>query len=198
MSVSFPLRRASGAEMLFEEGGSALVGGLGRRLVVMLAAGPREGVVDAGIGMDRHLGVLAERRLDLRLRLGRAELVLLGDVEHERSTDLARLIERLLDADAIVTDIAIGVAARRHEIGELAAEAIADGADLAGAGGKAAQMRQARLEIGDALGFVETLIELEGARPFRLGLVRDLDAGLLPPEEIGTERGITLRGEVVG
>ncbi len=148
--------------------------------------------------MDRHLGVLAEHRLDLRLRLGRAELVLLGDVEHERSGELARFIQRLVDADAIIADIAIGVAARRHEIGELAAEAVADGAGLAGAGGEAAQMRQARLEIVDALGLVEALVELEGARPFRLGLVGELDAGLLPPEEIGAERDVALRGETVG
>ncbi len=91
-----------------------------------------------------------------------------------------------------------GVAARRHEVGELAAEAVADRAGLAGAGGQAAQMRQARLEIVDALGLVEALVELEGARPFRLGLVGELDAGLLPPEEIGTERDVALRGETVG
>src|ERR1700687_3052758 len=87
------LRRASGAEMLLEESAGSLVGGLGRRCVVMVAAGPRKGVGDAGIGVDRHLRVLADHLLDLRLRLRRTDLVLFGDVEHERSPDLARLIE---------------------------------------------------------------------------------------------------------
>ena len=59
-------------------------------------------------------------------------------------------------------------------------------------------MRQRRLQIVDTLRLVEALIELEGARPFLFCLVGDLDAGLLPPEEIGAQRGIALRGEAVG
>src|SRR5258708_21825662 len=132
--------------MLLEEGRRALIGAGRRRLVVVLAADPREGVIDAGIGMEGHLGIVAERRLDLGLRIGRAELILLGDMEHERARDLAGLAERLLDADAVIADIAIGIAARRHEIGELAAETVTDGADLAAASGQAAQMRERRLE----------------------------------------------------
>jgi hypothetical protein len=59
-------------------------------------------------------------------------------------------------------------------------------------------MREACLEIVHALDLVETLIELERACPFRLGLVGELDAGLLPPEEIGTKCDVALRRETVG
>ncbi len=112
--------------------------------------------------------------------------------------DARRLVERLVDADAVIADIALGIAARRHQEGELAAEAVADRADLAGAGGVTAQIGQGHLQIGDALGLVESLIELEGALPFRLALVGELDPRRLAPEEVGTERGVALRGEAVG
>jgi hypothetical protein len=184
--------------MLLEEFGGASVGALRRRLVVMLSADPREGVADAGIGVDRHLGILAEHRDDRLLRLGRAELVLLGDMKQERPCDPGRLVERLIDADAVIADIAIGLAARRHQEGELAAEAIADRAELAAAGLVLAQIGEGDLEIGDALALVETLIELEGALPLVLGLIGELDARRLAPEEVGAERDITLRGEAVG
>ena len=119
--------------MRLEEFGGAAVGRLGRRLVVMLAADPGESMIHAGVAVEHDERVLAETVLDLRLRLRRAELVLLGDVQHQRLADPRGLAERLLDADAVIADIAIGIAARRHEIGELAAETVADRADLAGA-----------------------------------------------------------------
>src|SRR5882724_399605 len=106
MSSSFRWRRYSGAEMLLEKIGGAPVCALRRRLVVMLAADPREGVVDAGIGVNRHRLVLAEHRNDRLLRLGRAVLVLLGDVEQQRMGDPRRLVERLVDADAVIADVA--------------------------------------------------------------------------------------------
>src|SRR5438128_2580652 len=105
MASSFRLRRRSGAEMLLEEFGAASVSTLRRRLVVMLSADPREGVADAGIEMDRHLGIAAEHGADRLLRLRRAVLVLLGDVEQQRMGDPRRLVERLVDADAVIADI---------------------------------------------------------------------------------------------
>src|SRR5258707_754989 len=61
-----------------------------------------------------------------------------------------RFVGGLLDADPIIPNIASGAPARRQEVGEVAAEAVADRAALAGAGGQAAQMRQARLPHGAA------------------------------------------------
>ena len=107
----------------------------------------------------------AEAVGDLGLRLGRTELVLAGDVQQQRLGDRAGLAERLLDADAVIADIGIGVGARRHEIGELAAEAVADGADLAVALRQARRCSRLAIRSLDALGLVEALIELEGALP---------------------------------
>src|ERR1700722_11353023 len=91
----------------------------------MRAADAGEGVVAIGIVVNRDVGVALEARLDRRLRRGRHELVLAGDVQQQRLFDALRFAQHVLDADAVIADAAIGVAARRHEIGELAAEAIA-------------------------------------------------------------------------
>src|SRR3546814_8367687 len=60
-----------------------------------------------------------------------------------------------------------------------------------------AQRGKGFLHVRDALVDVEEAEQLEGAVPFRLGLVGDVDAGLDAPEEIGTEREKTLLGERV-
>src|SRR5207244_2892753 len=97
------------AEMLGEELGRPPVGEVGRRLVVVPAADPGEGVVDTGIGVKGDVAVAAEAGVDLGLGLGRAELVLGSDVEQQRLGDRRRLAQRLLDADAVVADAGVGV-----------------------------------------------------------------------------------------
>src|SRR3546814_10931492 len=77
--------------------------------------------------------------------------------------------------------------ARRHEIGKLAAEAVADAAGLAVAGLVATELGEGRLQVGDALVDVEQAEELEGAVPLRLGLVGAVDARLHAPEEVGAD-----------
>jgi hypothetical protein len=132
--------------------------------------------------MDRDVAVARQRLADLGLRLLGHELILGRDVHEQWLGDGARLAEVVVDADAIVADIAIGVRSGRHQIGELTAEAVADAAGLAGAFRQPAQMVEAGDQVLDALGHVEALEELEGPLPLRVRLVGDLDARLLPPE----------------
>lgn len=145
-------------------------------------------------GRRRHAG---QRRLDLILRRRRHELVLGGDVAEIGPGDRGRLAERAFDADAVVADVAIGIRARRHQIGELAAEAESHRADAAGASGIFAQRLQAGDQVGDALGLVKALVEREGLGPFGLGLVGDLDPRLLAPEEIGAHGDVALLRKAV-
>src|SRR5689334_17344389 len=157
-----PWFRHSALEVGGEKPGRTLVREIGRLLIVMLAADPGEGVVDAGIAVDgcrRHLG---QGVLDFLLRFRRRELVLFSDVQQQRLGDRGGFPDILLDADAVITDRGIDIASRRHEIGELAAQAETDGADLAGAAGEAAQGIGRGDQVLDALGLAEALVEFEG------------------------------------
>src|SRR5262249_25475139 len=111
----------------------------GRRLVKTGALGRGEGVVAAGIEIELDVGPVREGGLDLRARLRRSKPIELGEVEDHRALDIARFGEIRLDADAVLADGAIDIGARADEIGELAAKAEAERADLAGAFGPAAQ-----------------------------------------------------------
>jgi hypothetical protein len=52
-------------------------------------------------------------------------------VQHHRTLDPRGDVELLVDCDAVIADRAIDAGMRRREIGKLAAEAEAEGADLA-------------------------------------------------------------------
>src|SRR5215472_5832353 len=185
-------------QILLEEVRSPLVREVSGFLVVVLAADAGEGVIHAGIAVNGDVRVALERVLDLGLRRRRTELVLLGDVEHQRLLDRFGLVERALDADSVVADGSVCVGTRRHQIGELAAEAVADRADLARAGRELPQMRERRREVIDALRLVEALVKRERLLPLGIGLIGDLDAGLLAPEQVGAEHDIALPREAVG
>src|SRR5439155_24882405 len=103
------------AEMGAQEGGAAVVGELGRRRIVVLAADTGEGVVDAGIDMHGRGRDARQGLLDLLLRLRRHELVLLGEVAEIRLGDRRRLADRRLDGDAVIADIGVGFGARRPQ-----------------------------------------------------------------------------------
>src|SRR5690349_5737804 len=75
---------------------------VGRLLVKMLAADAREGVIAFGVGVDRHALNTLQAFDDLRLCDRRNELILAGDVEHQRFLDLVLLGEVTVDIDAVV------------------------------------------------------------------------------------------------
>ena len=111
----------------------SLFGGVGRCLVVVLTAVAGERMTLAGVCMDRDERVAAESRRHLRLGVFRHEFVLFGDVEQERLPDVSGFAQHGRDIHAVVADGAIGIGARRRQVGEKTAQAIPDCADLAAA-----------------------------------------------------------------
>src|SRR5690606_6006011 len=101
MARAFMSGLPGSVQLLFEEGGGAPVGEGGCRLVPMLAAAAREGVVDARIRVQCHHGIALEAAGDLRPGLIGAELVGLGHMEHQRLGDRRRLVQQPLDADRV-------------------------------------------------------------------------------------------------
>jgi hypothetical protein len=89
-------------------------------------------MVDAGIHVHLDAIAAAQRCGDARLRVRRAEAVLGGDLQHEPAAHAGRLVERVLDPDAVIADRGRHVRQpARGQIGELAAQAEAEHAGLA-------------------------------------------------------------------
>ena len=167
--------------------------------VVVLAARPGEGVVAARVGEELDLRVVLQRGDDQLLGLLRHELVLLGDVQHQRVGQLVGLAEVLLDADAVVAD-----RWRRRRCGSAVRKAsrpprqkpTAPTLPLQPASSRTWAM-VAAMSLTPSVD-VEGVEELERPLPLGLGLVGDVDARLDAPEEVGADGEVALRGEVVG
>src|SRR5690606_16860010 len=89
--------------------------------------------------------------------------------------------------DAVVADVAIGVTPRRGEIGEQTAEAVARGADLAGARVERARVGDRRADVFDRTVDLHLLPGLERTVAVALGLRVENDAGRDAPIEVGTD-----------
>src|SRR5205085_4092173 len=133
-----------------------------------------------------------------RLRFRGAELVSARDVQHERRAYVRSLVERGVNADAVVADRAVWIETCGEQVCELPAEAVADRACATVARRVRAQELEARRRVLDGLRFVESFIELEGALPVFFGLVRQLHIRLLPPEEVWADDDEAARGVPVG
>src|SRR5215217_8400398 len=121
------------AQVRFEEVERALVRQRRRGFVIVLAAMTGEGVVLALVVMDGDLGVAVEGGVDGGLGLGRHEAILCGDMHQQSVLDVGGFAQQAVDADAVVGDGGVDVGAGRGQVGDLAAQAVAHGADLAGA-----------------------------------------------------------------
>ena len=165
-------------------------------LVVVRAAGAGEGVVQARIHVQLHAGLAAQRRQDALARLGRTEAVALGDVQHQPAAQPGRFLQAVLDADAVVAHGHVHVAAAGRQIGQLAAQAVAQRAHAALELGQRAQ-RHRRTDVAHAQILVEALVQREGARHV-VRTVGQFDAGLLPPEQIRRQHHITFLGQPLG
>src|SRR5438552_16494123 len=100
-----------------------------RRLVVGRPLRAVEAVAGAGIDEDLDLLAAGEGGADLGYR--RLADMRVGAAEMQLQWHLDRFVEILVDAAAIVADRAIDARARRRQVGQPAAEAEAQRADLA-------------------------------------------------------------------
>src|ERR1044071_4291244 len=122
--------------------------------------------------------------MNLRLRFGRAKLVLAADVQQQRAVQVLRFAERFLDADAVITNRAIRLVAHRQEIREIPAHTKAERAGAAAARRMLSQKLEGRGGVFHGLCFIDLLVKLDGSLPV-VACVSELDAGLDTPEQIG-------------
>src|SRR5262249_11158328 len=94
------------------------------------------------------------------------------------------LADVMLDVGAVVGGSAIEIGAAAHEIAELAAKAVADRADLAIALRQALEKGPGILHVADREVVVEVVIEVERLLHVIGVAVAELEAGLLPPEQV--------------
>ena len=125
--------------------------------------------------------------LDEIVHLGLHPAILHRHVQHERPMEVLRFLDPVLDVRAVVGDRAIDVRAAAHQVAELAAEAVADRADLAVALRKLLQIVPDVLHVADAEVVVELVVEIERLLHVIGILVGQFDARLLPPEQIRHE-----------
>ena len=121
----------SDGKMTLEEIDGQRQRAVGLRLRVGLAAVAREGVVGAGIFVDGDQRIGRQPPLQQIVDLRLHPAVLHRHVQHERPVQVLRLADAVLDIGAVIGDRAVDVGAAAHQVAELAAEAVADRADLA-------------------------------------------------------------------
>src|SRR5262245_24468292 len=103
----------------------------------------------------------------------------------------------MLDVGAVIGDRAIDVGATAHEVAELATEAVANRTDLAVAFLQAREKTPGVFHVADREVVVEIVIEIEGLGDVLGIVVAELDARLLPPEQIGDEAHKACFGKLV-
>ncbi len=99
-----------------------------------------KGVVDTSVAVDGDARMSGERLDDFRLRFFGDELVLFSDMKHGRGRDLWRLMQKFIEADAVIAHVTVGVGTACHEIDELAAQTEAHRANAPGAAFDIAQI----------------------------------------------------------
>src|SRR6185369_2645514 len=130
--------------------------------------------------------------MNLRLRFGRAKLVLPTNVQQQRVTQVLRFVETFLDTDAVITDRAIRLVAHRQEIREIPAHTKAERAGAAAARRMLSQKLERRGGVFHRLCLIDLLVKLDGSFPV-VAFVSELDAGLYAPEQIGNQRDKPMR-----
>ena len=90
--------------MGFEEIARALVCQCRAFFIVMSAFRAGEGMIIFGVVMQGHLRMVIETGMHGGLGLWRDELVLAGNVQHERVGDIGGFVEPVRDRHTIITD----------------------------------------------------------------------------------------------
>ena len=117
-------------QVLVQEVECAAIGQFGVFGVIVCAAGTRERMIPFCIMMNCDKSMPGKRVHDLTLGLRRHELILAGDVQHQRMRNGRGFIQKGLNVHAIKPHTGISVGAAGGEIGELAAQAVSHGANL--------------------------------------------------------------------
>ena len=152
----------------------------------------------AGAGIEVHLGRTGgghplPDQLDL---VGRHVRVVLGEMQKERAAELAGLVEMLVDLHAVVAHRCTDLVPDARQVGELAAEAEAHHANLAGAFLPSCEGGDGVLEISGELVGVEARAQGLGLGAALVG-VGEIRSWLLPPIDVGGQDGEAVGGVAV-
>src|SRR4051812_29491360 len=98
-----------------------------------------------------------------------------------------RFTNTMFNIGAVISHRTIDIGAATHQIAELTPETVADRADLAVALWQLLQVGPRVLHIAYREVVVEVVVQIEGLLDVVRILVGELNAGLLPPEEIRYE-----------
>ena len=186
------------SQVLFEEVHGERQRPIGLRLGVGLAAVTGKGVVGAGIFVDGHQRIGRQAPLQHVVDLGLHPAILHRHVQNERTMEILRLDDAVLDVGAVIGHRAVDVGPTAHQVAELAAEAVANRADLAVAHRNFLEAMPSVLHIADAEVVVELVIEIERLLHMVGVRVGEFNAWLLPPEQVGDETHEARFGELVG
>src|ERR1700734_711433 len=154
---------------------------------------PREGMTLTRITVDCRVWFLSKRRFDLSLRSLGNELILLGQMHQQRRMKPIDLSQIFLGIAAVIPDRG-GDAVVAHGCHEdhQRAEAIAEQRNLAVAFREIAYCVNGVLYVPYARISVISRIEPKTVVPVGLGGNVQVDARLLPPEQIWSDREVTL------
>src|SRR5580700_1805878 len=153
----------------------------------------REGMILTRIAVDGRVWFLSKRRFDLRLRSLGNELVLFGQMHQQRRMKPIDLSQIFLSIGAVIPDCGVDavVAHGCHEDHQCA-EAIAEQRNLAVAFREIAYCVDGVLYVPYARISVISRIEAKAVVPVGLGGDVQVDARLLPPVEVRSDREVTL------
>src|SRR5580700_4310642 len=153
----------------------------------------REGMILTRIAVDGRVWFLSKRRFDLRLRSLGNELVLFGQMHQQRRMKPIDLSQIFLSIGAVIPDCGVDavVAHGCHEDHQCA-EAIAEQRNLAVAFREIAYCVDGVLYVPYARISVISRIEAKAVVPVGLGGDVQVDARLLPPVQVWSDREVAL------
>src|ERR1700733_711802 len=163
--------------------------------VVVRPTMPREGMILPGIAVDRRVWFHGKCRFNLSLCCLGHELVLLGQMHENGRMKPIDLSQIFLGIAAVIPDRGVDavVAHGCHEDHQRA-EAVAEQRNLAVTFREIAYCVYGVLHVHDAGISVISLIEAKAVLPVSVGGDGQVDARLLPPEEVWSDRKETLFG----
>ncbi len=119
-------------------------------------------------------------------------------MQHEGLRQVVGLADDVFDIGAVVADRTVDVGARAHEEAHLAAQAIADRADLSVPALDPAQVVHGLFHVPGAQVVVEPVVAVERRHPVVRVVGIEDHVRPQPPEQVGHEADIARLGEFVG
>src|SRR5580700_1415462 len=186
------------SQLAVEKGVCPLVGKRCRGGIVMRATMPREGMILTRIAVDRRHWFLSKCRLDLSLRGLGNEVVLFGQMHQQRRIKPINLSQIFLSIAAVIPDRCVDtVATHGGQKDHQRAKAIAKDGDLAVALGEFAHCVNGVLDVLNARIPVIRPVETKAVLPVGLRGNIQVDARLLPPEQVRRDRNEALFRQLV-